>query len=50
MQDEVMFFFYFDSCQFSYVLYDALLYSNEEKDYRGIFLKCWIFTDVCVVR
>ena len=28
-------YYYFDSCQFSYVLYDALLYSNEEKDYHG---------------
>lgn len=28
-------YFFFDSYQFCYVLYDALLYSNEEKDYRG---------------
>lgn len=28
-------YFYFDSYQFCYVLYDALLYSNEESDYRG---------------
>lgn len=28
-------YFYFDSYQFSYVLYDALLYSNDENDYGG---------------
>jgi hypothetical protein len=28
-------YFYFDSCQLSYVLYDALLYSNDERDYLG---------------
>ncbi len=28
-------YYYFDSYQFCYVLYDALLYSNDERDYRG---------------
>ena len=28
-------YFYFDSYLFSYVLYDALLYDNDDKDYRG---------------
>lgn len=28
-------YFYFDSYHFSYVLYDALLFSNDERDYHG---------------
>ena len=28
-------YYYFDSYQFTYVLYDALLYDNDDTDYRG---------------
>jgi hypothetical protein len=28
-------YYYFDSYQFVYVLYDALLYDNDDTDYRG---------------